>query len=185
MAEWHAVLKDWGRREEVSVEEEHTSRLQQAITAWVAQKRRIEQMQEPGLKQGESKASKKRRRKEEVKQQVLSDWDLEADPPEGTVRGWTDGSVQTGVDGKQYAGYGVWLGELLRLCTSTPRAPANKQHGVNDSRTARVEGSTKLGTTADMHRFTAGGGHSSLLISRMGTKGWKTKSGHLVENADL
>ena len=39
------------------------------------------------------------------------DWD----PPEGTVRAWTDGSEQTGVGGKQYAGYGVWLGELHRL----------------------------------------------------------------------
>ena len=47
------------------------------------------------MKQGESKAGKKRSRKEEVKQHIPSDWDLETDPPEGTVRAWTDGTEQT------------------------------------------------------------------------------------------
>ena len=49
---WYAVLKDWSRREEVSVEVEHVDRVQHTITAWIAQKRKIQQTQEPGIKQG-------------------------------------------------------------------------------------------------------------------------------------
>ena len=41
MATWHAVLKDWGTQEEISIEAEQVTRVQQAITAWMAQKRRI------------------------------------------------------------------------------------------------------------------------------------------------
>lgn len=110
MATWHSVLKDWDRREEVAKEMEQVSRVQQASTAWMAQRRRIQQIQRPGITQGECKALKKQRRKEEVKQQVLKECDLEEDPPEVTVRAWTDGSEQAGLDGNQYAGYGVWFG---------------------------------------------------------------------------
>ena len=51
MTTWHTVLKDWGRREQISMEVEQVTRVQQAITAWMAQRRRIQQMQEPGIKQ--------------------------------------------------------------------------------------------------------------------------------------
>ena len=50
-----------------------------------------------------------------MKQQVLKEQDLQEDPPEGTVRAWTDGLEQMGVDGKQFAGYGVWFSALHRL----------------------------------------------------------------------
>ena len=39
---------------------------------------------------------------------------------EGVQRVWTDGSQQTGVDGKQYAGYGAWSGEGHALNFSAP-----------------------------------------------------------------
>ena len=41
----------------------------------------------------------------------MKEWDLEEEPPEGVVRAWTDGSEKKGLDGQQYAGYGVWFGE--------------------------------------------------------------------------
>ena len=81
MANWHSVLKDWGKMEGVSVDPGQMLKVQQATTAWVAQRRRMQQEEEPGLNNEESKASKKRRRKEEVTQRVLSERDLEKGPP--------------------------------------------------------------------------------------------------------
>ena len=50
------------------------------------------QIEEPEIPQGESKARKKQRRNEEVKQHVLRGWGLKGDPPEGTAHAWADGS---------------------------------------------------------------------------------------------
>ena len=36
---------------------------------------------------------------------------LDKAPPEGVQRVGTDGSQQQGIDGKEYAGYGVWFRE--------------------------------------------------------------------------
>ena len=49
-------------------------------------------------------------RKEEHKERVLRIRALDSPPVDGTRRVWTDGSQQKGVDGKDYAGYGVWFG---------------------------------------------------------------------------
>ena len=143
-------------------------------------------MQEPGIKQGKSKASKKRRRKEEVKQQVLSDWYLEADPPEGTVRAWTDGSEQAGVDGGKAAGYGVWFGALHRL-NCAQELPGQRQTNNRAEMTAAlcvlkiVPNWVRLQICTD----------SQLVVNTVlyWLAGWehggrKTKSGKLVENAD-
>ena len=72
------------------------------------QKRRMEQEKEPGLRVLEDKNLKKRKRKEELKQKVLEERELDKEPPQGVVRAWTDGSEREGVDGRKYAGYGVW-----------------------------------------------------------------------------
>jgi len=36
---------------------------------------------------------------------------LDKEPPQGVVRAWTDGLEREGIDGRKYAGYGVWLRE--------------------------------------------------------------------------
>ena len=41
---------------------------------------------------------------------MVGQWELDKDPPAGVVRAWTDGSEQKGLDGRPYAGYGVWFG---------------------------------------------------------------------------
>ena len=43
--------------------------------------RRLEQLEEPGLMRGESKETRKRKRKEEIKEQVVGQWELDKDPP--------------------------------------------------------------------------------------------------------
>ena len=86
------------------------ARVKTSLMAWMNNKRRLEQMEESGLIRGESKDTRKRKRKEEVKEQVVREWSLEEEPPTGVVRAWTDGSEQKGLDGRAYAGYGVWFG---------------------------------------------------------------------------
>ena len=81
----------------------------------MAHRRRIQQEQEPGLHRAESKANKKIKRKEDVKQPALSGWGLERDLPSGTVRAWMDGSEQKGTDGNSCAGYGFWIGPRHQL----------------------------------------------------------------------
>ena len=86
------------------------ARVKSSLQAWMGNKRRLEHQEEPGLARGESKDTRKRKRKEEMKEQVVKKWNLEEDPPSGVVRAWTDGSEQKGLDGRAYAGYRVWFG---------------------------------------------------------------------------
>ena len=110
LAMWMANLREWGKWEEMSVDKKHMERVKAGLAAWIQNRRRLEQLEEPGLIQGESKETRKRKRKEEIKEQVVGQWDLDKDPPVGVVRAWTDGSEQKGLDGRPYAGYGVWFG---------------------------------------------------------------------------
>ena len=51
---------------------------------------------------------------------------------------WTDGSQQTGVDGKQYAGYGAWFGAGHALNFSAP-LKGNLQTNNRAELTAAIE----------------------------------------------
>ena len=125
MATWHASLKDWGKWEGMSVDPKHIARVKSSLAAWMNTKRRLEQQEEPGLISGESKDTRKRKRKEEMKENVLGEWGLEEEPPPGVVQAWTDGSEQKGLDGRAYAGYGAWFGygHILNLAEKLPGIP--------------------------------------------------------------
>ena len=74
MVTWHASLQDWGKWEEMSLDPKHIVRVKSSLAAWMNNKRRLEQQEEPGLISGESKDTRKQKRKEEMKQKVLGEW---------------------------------------------------------------------------------------------------------------
>ena len=79
-------------------------------------------MADPGLPPKRSKKDGQQERKEQHKQGLLEELQLGEEPPSGVQKVWTDGSQQTGADGRQYAGYGVWFGErhVLNHYTALP-----------------------------------------------------------------
>ena len=144
-------------------------------------------MEEPGLVRGESKETRKRKRKEEVKEQVVREWSLEEEPPTGVVRAWTDGSEQKGLDGRAYAGYGVWFGyghslnvaeKLLGILQTNNRAEM----------TAVLHVLKIVPKWVDLQICT----DSQLVVDAIRhwmqgweRRGWKTKAGKQVQNEDL
>ena len=96
LATWLVNLREWGKWEGMSVEKRHMDRVEASLSAWIHSRRRLEQLEEPGLISGESKETRKRKRKEEIKEQVVGQWDLDKDPPPGVVRAWTDGRAYAG-----------------------------------------------------------------------------------------
>ena len=71
LATWLVKLREWGKWEEMSVEKKHMERVKAGLAAWIHNRRRLEQLEEPGLIRGESKETRKRKRKEEIKEQVV------------------------------------------------------------------------------------------------------------------
>ena len=187
MAQWLSSLSSWGRWEEVEVDRKHINRTIRAIQAWMQQKKILEQEREPGLRQLERKNNEKRKRKEQLKQKVVEEWDLEVDPPEGVVRAWTDGSEQEGQDGRSYAGYGVWFGpghtlnaseKLMGLMRTNNRAEMTAVRYVlkRIPSWVTVQICTDLQLVVDLVLYWMAGWKQ---------RGWKTKSGKMVENVDL
>ena len=80
------------------------------------------QVAHPGLLARRSRKDRQKEHKEQHKQRVLEEHNLDGVPPPGFQRVWTDGSQQTGRDGAQYAGYGVWFGDqhALNHCGALP-----------------------------------------------------------------
>ena len=79
---------------------------------WITGGAKIPQRFDPGIPQIEkTTADTQQERKEVHKKWVLQVHALDKAPLEGVQRVWTDGSQQQGIDGKEYAGYGVWFGE--------------------------------------------------------------------------
>ena len=109
------------------------------------------------------------------------------DPPVGVVRAWTDGSEQKGLDGRPYAGYGVWFGhghvlnvaeKLIGLVQTNNRAEM----------TAVLHVLKVVPIGADLQICT----DSQLVVDAIlywivgwERRGWKTKAGQQVENEDL
>ena len=56
------------------------SRVTSSLTAWMNNKRRLEQQEEPGLASGDSNDTRERKRKEEFKEQVVEKWDWKKSP---------------------------------------------------------------------------------------------------------
>ena len=52
----------------------HITRVKSSLAAWMNNKRRLEPQEEPGLISGESKDTRKRKRKEEMKEKVVGEW---------------------------------------------------------------------------------------------------------------
>ena len=63
------------------MENKHMDRVKASLAAWIHNRRRLEQLEEPGLIRGESKETRKRKRKGEIKEQVVGQWELDKDPP--------------------------------------------------------------------------------------------------------
>ena len=63
LATWLVSLREWGKWEGVSVEKSHPDRVKAGVSAWMHNRRRMEQLEEPGLIRGESKETRKRKRK--------------------------------------------------------------------------------------------------------------------------
>ena len=102
----------WGRGEPVTVPVESAQTGRKAIRMWITRGAKIPQRFELGVPRIEkTTADTQQERKEEHQKRVLQVHALDKAPPEGVQRVWTDGSQQHGTDGKEYAGYGVWIGE--------------------------------------------------------------------------
>ena len=99
-----------------------TQRVRQSIRLWLVHRAKPVPVEDPGLPQKRSKKEGQQERKERHKQRVLEEHRLEEEPPPGVQRVWTDGSQQKGLDGRQYAVYGVWFGErhALNHCAALP-----------------------------------------------------------------
>ena len=63
LATWLVNLREWGKWQEMSVEKKHMDRVKASLSAWIHNRRRLEQLEEPGLIRGESKETRKRKRK--------------------------------------------------------------------------------------------------------------------------
>ena len=96
------------------------------------------------------------------------------------VRAWTDRSEQKGLDGRAYAGYGVWFGYGHIQCGREPtRNSADKQQSRNDGGAECVlelQICTDLQLVVDAIQYWMKGWER---------RGWKTKAGKQVENEDL
>ena len=101
-------------------------RVRQAIRLWLVYRTKPMQVEDPGLPPKRSKKEGQQERKVQHKQRVLEEHGEE--PPPGVQRVWTDGSQQKGVDGSQYAGYGVWFGERRCQVYSRPITGQNCKH---------------------------------------------------------
>ena len=103
------------------------------------------------------------------------------------MRAWTDGSEQKGLDGRPYAGYGVWFGHRHVLNV------AEKLIGVLQTNnraemTAVLHVLKIVPSWADLQICT----DSQLVVDAIlywmegwERRGWKTKTGKKVENEDL
>ena len=102
----------WGRDEPVTVLVQSAQTVRKAIRMWITRGAKIPQRFESGVPQIEKRtADTRQERKEEHAKRVPQVHALDKAPPEGVQRVWTDGSQQQSIDGKEYAGYGVWFGE--------------------------------------------------------------------------
>ena len=54
LAMWLGNLREWGKWEEMSVDKKHMERVKAGLAAWIHNRRRLEQLEEPGLIRGES-----------------------------------------------------------------------------------------------------------------------------------
>ena len=98
-----------------------------------------------------------------------------------------DGLEQTGVDGKQYAGYGVWFGALPVLnCAYV--LPGQRQTKVRPEKPAALHVLKIVPAWLPLQICT----DSQLVVDTIlywlagwERRGWKTKPGKPVENADL
>ena len=68
LATWLVSLREWGKWEGMSVERRHIDSVKASASAWMHNRRRMEQLEEPGLISGESKEARKIKRKEEIKE---------------------------------------------------------------------------------------------------------------------
>ena len=51
LATWLVNLREWGKWEEMSVDKKHMERVKAGLAAWMHNRRRLEQLEEPGLLQ--------------------------------------------------------------------------------------------------------------------------------------
>ena len=99
---------------------------------------------------------------------------------------WTDGFQQSGVDGKQYAGYGAWFGEGHALNFSAP-LQGSLQTDNRGELTAAIE-VLKLAAdngAAALRRLTAGHRRGHTVARRLEEEGWKTAKGQTIKNIDV
>ena len=95
----------------MTISPKSVQRVRQVIRLWLVHRKKPVPVVDPGL----PKRSKKEGQQEQHKQQVLEEHRLGEELPSGVQRVRTDGSQQTGADGRQYARYGVRFGKRHAL----------------------------------------------------------------------
>ena len=114
---WMLELGHWGRWEPVTTRSKSAQRVRQATRHWLGHRKKPVPVVDPGLPPKRNKKDGQQERKEQHKQRVLEEHQLGEEPPSGVQRITTDRGRR-----RQYAGHGVWFGELhaLNHCAALP-----------------------------------------------------------------
>ena len=184
---WDEELRRWGQEKATAVPVTAMQRAQKAITSWFGNRAKLERKADPGIQKEPDKKEAQEEPKKALKQKVIEDYNLLEPPREGVQRVWTDGSQQTGVDGRQCAGYGAWFGEGHARNFSAP-LQGNLQTNNRADLTAAIEvlkiapQTTELQLCVDSQLVTDG---ATLWLEGWRRRGWKTKKGRKIKNIDL
>ena len=187
-AYWMGELGYWGREGPVTVPVEAAQALRKTIRMWLTKGKKMPQREEPGV-QHQSTGSKEGQeaRKQKHKDSVLQRHALDQPPPIGVQRVWTDGSQQTGIDGKEYAGFGVWFGDghALNYRAKLQGLPQTNNRAEMKAAIHALVVTPKtvpLQLCVDSQLVTDG---VTLWLQGWKRRGWKTKQNSEVSNKDL
>ena len=118
------IRPPWLLRETTAVPAASMQRVRKATRSRLGNRAKLERRADPGIPKEPNKKKAQEERKKALKTEAIEKYNLLEPPREGVQRVWTDGSQQTGLDGKQYKGYGAWFGEGHALNFSAPPCKA-------------------------------------------------------------